>query len=167
MVKSRARSSMLTCSILATFWESWKNALSRGEKAIGKIKIPYRLPQSCLKRDFGLARESWQVPCQQAGAAVRMESSAITIKLTLSVAIVSGTSSPRTSFKKILLKDRSIMRESSIALATNCPMTRKICVLFLHKPTLDTRFPKNSVESRTVRHHWWYLLGLLALGRGH
>ena len=49
------------------------------------------------------------------------------IKLTLSVAIVSGTSSPRTSFKKISLKDRSIMRESSIALATNCPMTRNNC----------------------------------------
>jgi hypothetical protein len=67
-------------------------------------------------------------------------------KLTLSVAIVSGTSSPRTSFRKILLKDRSIMRESSIALATNCPMTRKICVLFLHKPMLNTSFLKNLVS---------------------
>ena len=96
------------------------------------MKILYRLPQSCLKRGFGLAQESWQVPCQQADAAVRMESFVSTIKkLTLSVAIVSGTSSPRTSFKKILLKDRSIMRESSIAFATNCPMTRNICVLFL------------------------------------
>ena len=74
-----------------------------------------------------------------------MESFVLTIKLTLSVAIVSGTSSPRTSFRKILLKDRSIMRESSIALATNCPMTRKICVLFLHKPMLIKSFLKNLV----------------------
>ena len=42
-----------------------------------------------------------------------------------------GTSSPSTSFRKTLLKERSMIRESSIALATNWPMTLMIWVRFL------------------------------------
>lgn len=45
---------------------------------------------------------------------------------TFSDAIVGATSSPRTSLRKTLLNERSIMRESSIAFATNWPITRKI-----------------------------------------
>ena len=53
--------------------------MSRRDKTAGEIKILYRLPQSYLKQGFGLAQESWQVRCQQAGAAVRMESFVLTI----------------------------------------------------------------------------------------
>ena len=104
------------------------------------MKTLYRSPQNHLKRGFGPARGSWQVQCQQADPEVSVKSFLLTINPTLSVAIVRGTSSPRTSFRKILLKDKSIMRESSIALATNCPMTRSMCVLFLCKSMLITGF---------------------------
>jgi len=48
------------------------------------------------------------------------------VQLTLREASVRGTSSPRTCFRKTLLNDKSMIRESSIAFATNCPTTRKI-----------------------------------------
>ena len=52
---------------------------------------------------------------------------------TLRLSSVKATRSPRTSFKKILLKERSIIRESSIDFAMNCPMTLKMCVRLLGK----------------------------------
>ena len=50
---------------------------------------------------------------------------------TLRLSSVKLTCSPRTSFKKILLKERSMIRESSIDFAMNCPMTLKMCVRLL------------------------------------
>ena len=51
--------------------------------------------------------------------------------LTLRFSTVSNTSSPRINFKKTLLKFISMMRESSMAFATNWPITLKIWVRFL------------------------------------
>jgi len=50
---------------------------------------------------------------------------------TLRLSRVRDICSPRTSFKKILLKERSMIRESSIDFAMNCPMTLKMWVRLL------------------------------------
>lgn len=52
---------------------------------------------------------------------------------TFIILTVKETSSPSTSLRKMLLNDKSMMRESSSALATNWPIMQKICVRFLYK----------------------------------
>ena len=53
---------------------------------------------------------------------------------TLRLSSVKETCSPRTSLKKTLLKERSIILESSMDFAMNCPMTLKMCVRLLGGP---------------------------------
>ena len=70
----------------------------------------------------------------------------IKIDGTLRLSNVKATFPPRTSFKKILLKERSMIRESSIDFAMNCPMTLKMCVRLLVKTRSafdHTRTPLN------------------------
>lgn len=88
--------------------------------------------------------------------------------LTLRLSKVNATSSPSASLTKTLLNERSIIRESSMALATNCPIMRNICVRFLSKGSYwINRINPDKEALLTVRCHWQYHLGQLELGIDH
>lgn len=84
--------------------------------------------------------------------------------LTFNEAIVNGTSSPRISLMKILLNDRSMIRESSIAFATNCPITRRMWVRFLGRGLARRKEEKKVLL--TVHHHSRYLRDQWVTDRG-
>lgn len=121
-------------NLLGELWETERSSFYKmyvhGDHSL------YLWADHCRFPDFALVGGNWRVPHQPTTFVInesRQHNSKWIDSSTLRVAIVRGTSSPSTSFKKILLNDKSIILESSIALATNWPMTRRIWVRFLNK----------------------------------